>query len=374
MISLVRLEIQKLFRRKFVLVLLLIYGVVLLFMIYAGNPNRFSSILTSEGDVLKGREAVQYEKELAESYGTLSDQDVQEILEENARILGEFTDENQMKDDVHYRYANGFYAAVAKVFTDADGNYNHLPADQVYPGQEGLMQGGFTSGMDMMLSYVTTFLLFAAVLLIVMIAPVFSDEYTSGMDSLILSSRYGKTRCARAKILASFVTAATILIGTVAFIVLVTIGYFGTDGFAVDAHLCATGMIGMAPFALPYWKRTFDSDQPGTGGHYDADRFCSGCFGTWNVLLYQCSGYIGIFCSADLFVGSVGYSVAQSSPGTMSGESRFTCQSICASGISDRRSHCSGLSDGNRGCSLFHPGLCCLFLFWIQKPSGAPLL
>ena len=67
MISLVRLEIQKLFRRKFVLVLLLIYGVVLLFMIYAGNPNRFSSILTSEGDVLKGREAVQYEEELAES-------------------------------------------------------------------------------------------------------------------------------------------------------------------------------------------------------------------------------------------------------------------------------------------------------------------
>ena len=116
------------------------------------------------------------------------------------------------------------------------------------------MQGGFTSGMDMMLSYVTTFLLFAAVLLIVMIAPVFSDEYTSGMDSLILSSRYGKTRCARAKILASFLTAVTILIGTVAFIVLVTIGYFGTDGFAVDAHLCATGMIGMAPFALPYWK------------------------------------------------------------------------------------------------------------------------
>ena len=369
MISLVRLEIQKLFRRKFVLVLLLIYGVVLLFMIYAGNPNRFSSILTSEGDVLKGREAVQYEKELAESYGTLSDQDVQEILEENARILGEFTDENQMKDDVHYRYANGFYAAVAKVFTDADGNYNHLPADQVYPGQEGLMQGGFTSGMDMMLSYVTTFLLFAAVLLIVMIAPVFSDEYTSGMDSLILSSRYGKTRCARAKILASFLTAVTILIGTVVFIVLVTIGYFGTDGFAVDAHLCATGMIGMAPFALPYWKALLILISLGLGAIMMLTGFAlaASALGTSSFT----SVLVTLVFSADLFVGSVGYSVAQSSPGTMSGESRFTCQSICASGISDRRSHCSGLSDGNRGCSLFHPGLCCLFLFWIQKPSGA---
>ena len=52
-------------------------------------------------------------------------------------------------------------------------------------------------------------------------------------------------------------------------------------------------------------ESTFDSDQPGTGGHYDADRFCSGCFGTWNVLLYQCSGYIGIFV-LPIFCGECG--------------------------------------------------------------------
>lgn len=254
MISIVSLEMQKLFKRKFILLLLAIYGAVLLFMAYAGNPNRYTPILTSDGEVLEGKEALEYEKELTETYGTLSDEDVQEILGENARILSEYTDENQMKDDVRYRYANGFYASVASVFADENGNYNHRPADQIYSGQKGLLQAGVTNGMDMLLSYLASFLLFAALLMIVMISPVFADEYTSGMDSLILSSRYGKTRCARAKILASFVTAAGILAVTILFLTAVTTVYFGTEGFFVDAHLCATGMIGNAPFALPYWK------------------------------------------------------------------------------------------------------------------------
>ena len=85
-----------------------------------------------------------------------------------------------------------------------------------------------------------------------MISPVFAEEYTSGMDSLILSSRFGKTRCARAKILASF--SLWIFAVTSLYLTLLTIGYFGTDGLFVDAHLCATGMIGNAPFDLPYWK------------------------------------------------------------------------------------------------------------------------
>lgn len=87
-----------------------------------------------------------------------------------------------------------------------------------------------------------------------MISPVFAEEYTSGMDSLILSSRFGKTRCARAKILASFLCSAGIFAVTSLYLTLLTIGYFGTGGLFVDAHLCATGMIGNAPFDLPYWK------------------------------------------------------------------------------------------------------------------------
>ena len=254
MISIVSLEIQKILKRKFILILLAIYSAILLFMAYAGHPDRYTPILTSDGKVLEGTEAVQYEKKLAEKYDTLSDADVQEILAENARILAEYTDENQMIGDDYYRYANGFYGAVASVFTDENGNYNHLPADQVYPGQDGLMQGGFTNGMDMLLSFLASFLLLAPLLLIVMISPVFAEEYTSGMDSLILSSRFGKTRCARAKILASFLCSAGIFAVTSLYLTLLTIGYFGTDGLFVDAHLCATGMIGNAPFDLPYWK------------------------------------------------------------------------------------------------------------------------
>lgn len=117
MISIVSLEIQKILKRKFILILLAIYSAILLFMAYAGHPDRYTPILTSDGKVLEGTEAVQYEKKLAEKYDTLSDADVQEILAENARILAEYTDENQMIGDDYYRYANGFYGAVASVFT-----------------------------------------------------------------------------------------------------------------------------------------------------------------------------------------------------------------------------------------------------------------
>lgn len=250
----IMMEMKKLIRRKFVLLLLLIYGVMLISVIYTGNPDHYTPVLTSEGEVLKGKDALNYERELTKKYAVLSDENVQEILKENARILREYTDQNQMKDGVHYRYANGFYSSVARIFTDGNGNYNHLPADQVYQGQKGFMKSGVTIGMDMLFSYLSSYFIFAVILIIIMIAPIFSDEYTTGMDSLILSSKYGKTKCIRAKILSAFFLSLFLFAVTILFLLAVTVAYFGTGEFSVDAHLCVTGMIGNAPYELPYWK------------------------------------------------------------------------------------------------------------------------
>ena len=39
-----------------------------------------------------------------------------------------------------------------------------------------------------------------------MLAPVFSREY-EGVDSIILASKYGKSKCAKAKVIAGIITA-----------------------------------------------------------------------------------------------------------------------------------------------------------------------
>lgn len=248
------MEMRKLVKRKFALFLLLAYMAMLVSTVYTGNPEHYTPVLTSEGKVLKGQEALKYEKELTRKYAILSDENVREILKENARILSEYTDQNQMKNGIQYRYANSFYSAVARIFADGDGNYNHLPADQVYQGQKGFMKSGVTAGMDMLMSYLAGYFILVVILIIIIVAPVFSDEYATGMDSLILSSKYGKTKCIRAKIVSAFFLSLFLFAVTVFFLMSVTVAYFGTSGFYVDAHLCVTGIIGNAPYALPYWK------------------------------------------------------------------------------------------------------------------------
>lgn len=43
---------------------------------------------------------------------------------------------------------------------------------------------------------------------IIMLAPIFSGEY-EGVDNIILTSKYGKTKCATAKVVAGIITAVS---------------------------------------------------------------------------------------------------------------------------------------------------------------------
>lgn len=93
MISIVSLEIQKILKRKFILILLAIYSAILLFMAYAGHPDRYTPILTSDGKVLEGTEAVQYEKKLAENTTRF----LMRMCREFWRRMQEFSQNTRMK-------------------------------------------------------------------------------------------------------------------------------------------------------------------------------------------------------------------------------------------------------------------------------------
>lgn len=72
------------------------------------------------------------------------------------------------------------------------------------------------------------------------IAPVFASEYESGADAIILSSRYGKSKVIRAKILASYIFA----ILTSIIIAILGIGsqllLFGTEGWNLPIQIVDT--------------------------------------------------------------------------------------------------------------------------------------
>lgn len=105
------------------------------------------------------------------------------------------------------------------------------------------LQYGYYEGWEVIISSFEL-LMFALLAICMVAAPVFSREYQTGTDAVLLSAKYGKTKLATAKI------AATFLFGTVAFIlhIIVACGLpliaFGTDGWNLPLQIANT--------AIPY--------------------------------------------------------------------------------------------------------------------------
>ena len=64
---------------------------------------------------------------------------------------------------------------------------------------------------------------------IIILAPIFSGEY-EGVDNIILTSKYGKTKCATAKVAAGILTAILTTALVAAFNVLLALIFYGTEG------------------------------------------------------------------------------------------------------------------------------------------------
>ena len=62
-----------------------------------------------------------------------------------------------------------------------------------------------------------------------MLAPIFSGEY-EGVDNIILTSKYGKTKCTTAKVAAGILTAILTTALVAAFNLLLALIFYGTEG------------------------------------------------------------------------------------------------------------------------------------------------
>lgn len=151
-----------------------------------------------------GRTAVAIDKKIASEYeGILTDEKVQQMMSEF-----------KITQDLHglnakYIYINALQSAAFSHFSDMDGKWNGLSVADVYGDKEiniGYVNGWLSTSRNMIKVF-----LFLSLVIVLLIAPVFSGEY-SGVDNIILTSRYGKTKCATAKVIASLSVAITVTI------------------------------------------------------------------------------------------------------------------------------------------------------------------
>lgn len=238
--KMIQFECRKIFSRRLSVIAFIVvaaFSILLTMITYKGM---YASDGTTDG---KGRTAVEIDKKIADKYeGKLTDEKVKQILTEFAP-----------KVDLHgmnaqYLYLNAIQSAAVSRFADANGEWNGATVSDVFGNAE--IKVGYINGWLNTSQNNAKIFIALAFVIIIMLAPVFSGEY-NGMDNIVLTSKYGKTKCATAKVIAGIISATvvtamiTILNMALAFI------FYGTDGLDCSILFSSNDFVeGYIPFNI----------------------------------------------------------------------------------------------------------------------------
>ena len=190
------------------------------------------------------------EEVAAEYEGELTEEKIQDILERYAPGT----------PDGGFWTINSTYNTVQNSFGNMDGSYNGLTVEEAFPdyqGEKPLLLGyssGYTGFIIMGMYLMTGF----GFVLIIALAPVFSEEYSRKTDALLLTSRHGKRLCGWSKILASYLF--TLLTAGVFLLTMIGafLAGFGLTGGESSIQLNDSFLLEDVPYFMSCMDAAFD--------------------------------------------------------------------------------------------------------------------
>ena len=239
--NLIKFELRKILTKRFSLIsiaVILLFSFILAFSSFQGM-HAFDGKSTEGG----GKSAVAIDKAIAAKYeGILTDEKVQ-------KIMTEFKPTYDLQGmNAKYLYLNALQSATFSRFSDMDGNWNGLSVSDVFGDGEikiGYINGWLNTSQNMVKVFIVL-----SLINILLIAPVFSGEY-SGVDNIILTSRYGKTKCAAAKVTASLLASIFITFFVSAFNLIFAFAVYGKEGLDCSILFAPLGFVeGYIPFNI----------------------------------------------------------------------------------------------------------------------------
>lgn len=218
--KLIQFELRKIFSKRLTQIALIILLLLFVLLEVSSYQNKYAfDKMLGEGT---GKTAVEIDKAVADRYkGILTDEKVKQMMSDFK------TDIDLHGMNAAYLYQNAVQSAAFARFSDPKGNWNGASVSDVF-GKEKIRIGyidGWLSAVQNMIKI--SFVL--ALVLIIMIAPVFCGEY-GGTDNIILTSRYGRTKCSASKIAAGMIAALLVTAVIVLFNYLIAFIFYGIAG------------------------------------------------------------------------------------------------------------------------------------------------
>lgn len=239
--KLIRFELRKIFSKRLTQVTLAALLLLSVFLGFSTYQNMYAfDGMSNEGT---GRTAVEIDKSIAEKYeGMLIDEKVQQMM-------ADF----KPTQDLHgmnaaYLYHNAMQSALFRKFSDLDGNWNGLSVSDVFGDEE--IKIGYTYGWLKTSENMVMIFIVLSLAIVIMVAPVFSGEY-GGVDNIILTSKYGRTKCAAAKIIGSILAALIVTAAVSAINLIYAFILYGSSGLDCSILFAPAGFVeGYIPFNI----------------------------------------------------------------------------------------------------------------------------
>ncbi len=239
--KLIQFELRKIFSKRLTQAALIALFLLSVFLGFSAYQNMYASDgISNEGT---GRIAVEIDKAIAEKYeGLLTDEKVQQMMTEF-----------KPKQDLHgmnaaYLYQNALQSALFRNFSDLNGDWNGLSVSDVFGNEE--IKIGYTYGWLKTSENMVRIFVVLSLVIAIMTAPVFSGEY-GGVDNIILTSKYGKTKCATAKIIGSILAALIVTAIVSAINLIYAFILYGSSGLDCSILFAPAGFVeGYIPFNI----------------------------------------------------------------------------------------------------------------------------
>lgn len=126
--------------------------------------------------------------------------------------------------------------------------------EEIWIDKNGAITYDYSDGWKTLLTrdFPTVFLLIALVVCII-ISPVFAYEYQTGADAVVLSSKYGRRETVWAKLIAGFTVTSRIYFIAVLMSLISVLAVFGVQGWNCDFQILST----TAYYGLKIWQVVF---------------------------------------------------------------------------------------------------------------------
>lgn len=202
--------------------------------------------------IIENFEAMAINKEIgAAYYGPLTDEKVRSIIEtyDMPDSVWEASDIDAHRE---YHYPHNLMYDILSVngFVNPDGSYKGVTVEEVFGSLTPGLMIGYSTGWEATLNVLLYSFMLWGCIAVIIVAPVFSEEYTIHMDALILTGIHGRKKCTLAKILSAFLItmAGSLLLLSVCTLLHLTV--HGSTGWDCSVQLGELRYFRYVPFSL----------------------------------------------------------------------------------------------------------------------------